>query len=137
MSTRTRLGASMTALGLMTACAAVPPSPAEMALQATFLKYAGPPIDSFTYLGHYDGFRTLGDQDVVFWTTINDAYLIHVRDPCYRLHVADRVGLTFSSHTVNRSFDKVLVDQERCGIASIRHVDYAAMKRDRIAGAGP
>lgn len=124
----------MTALALMVACAAVPPRSAEMALQANFLKYAGPPIDSFTYLGHYDGFRTVGDKDVVFFTTVTDAYLIHVKDPCYRLHVADRIGLTFSSHTVNRNFDHVLVDQERCGIATIRHVDYAAMKRDRMAG---
>ncbi len=136
MTTSIRLVAAMTAVGVMAACAAVPPSNAERALQATFLKYAGPPIDSFPYFGHYDGFRTFGDKDVVFFTTVNDAYLIHVRDPCYRLHVADRVGLTFSSHTVNRNFDKVLVDQERCGIATIRHVDYAAMKRDRMAGEG-
>jgi hypothetical protein len=136
MPTLTRLLASIMALGLLAACTAVPPTKSELELKATFLKYAGPPIDSFSYLGRYDGFRTLGDKDVVLFTTNNDAYLIHVLDPCYRLVVADRIGLTYTANTVNRNFDKVLVGRERCRIDTIRHIDYGAVKRDRIAAAG-
>jgi hypothetical protein len=36
---------------------------------------------------------------------------------------------------VNRTFDSVLVDHERCRIDTIRHIDYGALKRDRAAGA--
>jgi len=134
MSTLIRLMASITALGLLASCVAPPPSKADVALEATLLKYAGPPIDSFTYLGRYDDFRTLGNKAVVLFTTVNDAYLIRVLDPCYGLQDADRVGLTFESHTVNRTFDKVIVRQLRCRIDTIQHIDYAAMKRDRFAG---
>ncbi len=131
MPTLTRLMASITALGLVAGCVAPPPSKADVALEANLLKYAGPPIDSFTYLGHYDDFRTLGNNAVVLFTTDSDGSLIRVRDPCYGLQVANRVGLTSELNTVNRTFDKVLVRQQRCGIDTIRHIDYAAFKRDR------
>jgi hypothetical protein len=101
----------------------------------TYLKYAGPPIDRFTYLGHYNGFRTLGGNDVVIWTDINDAYLIRVLSPCTQLPFANRVELTSTAHTVTRNFDFVIVDhdRDRCHIDTIRHIDYAAMKRAHLA----
>jgi Family of unknown function (DUF6491) len=116
-------------LGSATAAAASPTPTLE-----TFLQYAGPPIDSFTYLGHYDGFRTLGGRDVVIWTTINDAYLIRVMNPCTNLPFANAVKLTSSVKTVTRSVDAVLVEHDRCRIESIRHVDYLAMKKAHLAG---
>jgi Family of unknown function (DUF6491) len=133
MPTLTRLMALVTALGLTAGCVAVPPSKEDLATEANFLKYAGPPIESFTYLGRYDGFRTVGDKVVVIFTTINDAYLIRVLDPCIQLRFADRVGLTSSSNTVNRHFDFVLADQVRCRIDTIQHIDYLAMKKARSA----
>jgi hypothetical protein len=100
----------------------------------TYLQYAGPPIDDFTYLGHYDGFNALGGNDVVIWTTINDAYLIHVMAPCVQLPFANRVELTSTAHTVSRRFDFVIVDHhDHCHIDTIRHVDYGAMKRAHLA----
>jgi hypothetical protein len=137
MPTLTRLTAMVFAVTLLAGCAPVPPiSKQDAVTEANLLKFAGPPIDSFTYLGRYDGFRTLGDMQVVIFTTINDAYLIRVLPPCINLRTADRVGLTSSNKTVNRTFDFVLADHERCRIDTIRHVDYAAVKRARSAGAG-
>jgi len=124
--------ASIAALSLTSGCATPAPSSATPALQ-TYLQYAGPPIDSFTYLGHYDGFRTLGGRDVVIWTNINDAYLIRVMKPCVELPFANAVKLTSSVRTVTRSVDAVLVGGDRCRIESIRHVDYLAMKKAHIA----
>lgn len=134
MPTLTRMMASVAALALLAGCVAPAPRKADVALEASLLKYAGPPIESFTYLGRYNDLRTLGDKAVVLFTTVSDAYLIRVKDPCYGLQVANRVGVTFEQHTVNRNFDNVIVDHLHCRIDTIRHIDYGAMKRDRIAG---
>lgn len=134
MPTLTRLMAFILVATLLAGCTTPPPSKQDLAMEARLLKFAGPPIDSFTYLGHYDGIRTLGDQEVVFFTTVNDGYLIRVRAPCMNLRFVNRFGLTFTDRTVNRAFDFVLADQERCPIDSIRHIDYSAFKRARDAG---
>lgn len=131
-----RLLALIPTFGLLAGCVAGPPATAQPPTPEaqTYLKYAGPPIDSFTYLGHYDGFRALGGPYVVIWTTYADAYLIKVRDPCIELPLANRVALTSSVHTVSRNFDAVLVGQEHCRIGTIQRLDYDAMKRDHVAG---
>jgi Family of unknown function (DUF6491) len=133
MRTFAGLWVSIAALGLTSGCATAALSSPSPTLQ-TFLQYAGPPIDSFTYLGHYDGFRTLGGRDLVIWTSINDAYLIRVMAPCIELPFGNAVKLTSSVKTVTRSVDAVLVGGDRCRIESIRHVDYLAMKQAHIAG---
>jgi hypothetical protein len=133
MRTLSGLLAPIAALGLVLACASAAAASPAPTLE-TYMQYAGPPIDSFTYLGHYDGFRTLGGRDVVIWTDINDAYLIRVMDPCTELPFANAVKLTSSVRTVTRSVDAVLVGHDRCRIESIRHVDYLAMKKAHLAG---
>ncbi|HTY94167.1 MAG TPA: DUF6491 family protein [Steroidobacteraceae bacterium] len=134
MSTLKRLMASVPALALMAGCATGSHVLSPAPTREQFLQYAGPPIEGFTYLGHYDGFRTLGGNEVLIWTTINDAYLIKVLDPCPELPFARKVELTSSSRTVTRQFDWVIVAHDRCHIDTIRHIDYGAMKRSGIAG---
>lgn len=137
MRSMTRVLALIAALGVLAGCVAPAlntTQTAELATEANFLKFAGPPIESFTWLGRYDGFRTLGDKAVVIFTMINDGYLIRVLDPCINLRFANKVGLTSTTRTVNRHFDMVLVDQERCRIDTIQHIDYGALKRARLAG---
>jgi hypothetical protein len=125
--------AGMTLTGLLAGCVAPPPTKADLAAEANFVKYAGPPVEGFTYLGTYSDLRTLGNNELVVWTTVNDAYLIRVVDPCPQLRFANRVGLTSTDRMVNRKFDFVIADHEKCRIDSIQHVDYLAMKRDRLA----
>jgi len=134
MSTFTRLMALIAALGLMVGCVSGRHGSSAAPTEDMYLKYAGPPIDSFTYLGHYNGFRTLGGQKVVIWTTINDAYLIKVLEPCVNLPFTNKLALTSSAKTVTRSVDWVIADHDRCRIESIRHIDYRAMKQAGIAG---
>jgi hypothetical protein len=38
----------------------------------------GNPIDHFTWMGRYDGWKPIGRDDLVVWTTPFDAYLIKV-----------------------------------------------------------
>ena len=127
MPTAIRPTALILALGLMAGCTTAP-------TKQTFEQYAGPPIEGFTYLGHYNGFRTLGGLDLVIWTTINDAYLIKVIPPCVNLPFANKVDLTSAARTVTRSVDWVIVGRDRCRIDTIRHIDYRAMKKAGIAG---
>jgi hypothetical protein len=134
MPTLTRLSAIILAALVLAGCTTPPPNKREVATEANLLKFAGPPIDSFHYLGHYDGFRTLGDNQVVLFTTVNDGYLIRVRDPCLNLRFVNRFGLTSTDKTVNRAFDYVLADRLRCPIDTIRHIDYRAYKQARDAG---
>jgi hypothetical protein len=130
-----RLMPVLPVLGLLAGCVTRPTAPPPPSTEAQlYLKYSGPPIDSFTYLGRYDGFRTLGGPYLVIWTTFTNAYLIKVRDPCIELPFASTVGLTSTSNTVNGNFDFVLVDHDRCRIGSIQRVDYDAMKKAHAAG---
>ena len=129
-----RLIASLALFALLAGCTAAPPAAPPSKEAQLYLKYAGPPIDDFTYLGHYDGFRALGGPYVVIWTTYADAYLVKVRDPCIELPFTNRIGLTSTSRTVNRNFDFVLVEHDRCRIGTIQRIDYDAMKKAHVAG---
>jgi hypothetical protein len=127
-----RLMALITALGLIGGCATAP-------TKQMFVKYAGPTIPSFTYLGHFNGIRPLGGNDVVIWTTINDPYLITVVPPCPNLPFATKVNLTDVANTVTAGVDWVIIGNadipsNNCLIGTIRHVDYLAMKQAGIAG---
>ena len=137
-----RIGAAILAAALA-ACTTTSPNQRDDAARAQFEQYAGPPIGSFTYLGRYYGWRSLGRDTLVIWTTVNDAYLITVLDPCIKLPFANGIGLTSTAHTVDRNFDWVLLGRapstlDRCHIDTIRKVDYLRMKRELHAGpAGP
>ncbi len=131
-----RLMVMVAGLGVLGGCATARHAESQVPSKdvQTYLKYAGPPIDRFTYLGRYDGFRTLGGQYVVIWTTFRDPYLIKVLDPCTELPFADRVGLTSTASTVSSHFDAVLVGHDRCRIDTIQRIDYDAMRKDHVAG---
>jgi hypothetical protein len=133
MLTLTRLMAVAAAIGLASGCVAPPQSQSDLATEKKLLQYAGPPIDSFTYLGRYSDFRVLGDKQLLVRTTVSDAYLIRVRDPCVDLRFVNRIELTSTSRTVNRQFDQVLAQHLRCRIDTIRYVDYGAMTRATLS----
>lgn len=135
MSILNRMLISAAAAAVLAGCVAAPAPPQPPSKEAQlYLKYAGPPIEGFTYLGRYDGFRSLGGAYVVIWTTFKDAFLIKVRDPCIELPFANKVGLTSTARTVNQRFDFVLVGQDRCRIGTIQRVDFQAMKDAHVAG---
>jgi hypothetical protein len=133
MPTLHRLLLPVAALGLMTGCVSAPASPPSKDAQ-TFLQYAGPPIDDFTYLGRYYGVRVLGGPYVALWTTVADGYLIKVRQPCVNLPFANKLDLTSASRSVNRNYDYVIVGQDRCHIDTIQRLDILAMKQAHIIG---
>lgn len=112
------------------ACTTTPAPPAATPQeQAEYLHFAGQPIDSFTYLEHYYSWKPLGQQQLVLWTDIDDAYLITVWPACVGLQYAFRIRLTSESHIVTRRIDAVTFGDQHCYITQIRPIDYRAMRQ--------
>jgi hypothetical protein len=122
----------LSATALLTACSGIPLKQRQDEQRARYEAYAGPPIEQFTYLGRYDSWQPIGTNELVVWTTINQAYLITVAPPCENLEFTNRIGLTQTANTVSARFDFVKVGHQwRCPIQQIRPVDYLRMRQDR------
>jgi hypothetical protein len=92
------------------------------------MRYAGAPIDHFTYLGRYDSWL-LSRNQLLVWTSPNDAYLLTVADFCNDLQFVQRIGLSSTGGSVSR-LEAITFDHQRCPINEIRPVDYRQMRRD-------
>ena len=118
------------AVALLTACSGIPLKQRQDAQRTHYEAYAGPPVEGFTWLGRYDSWQPIGTNELVVWTTPNQAYLIKVAPPCNTLQFVDRIGLTSTGNTVSSRFDFVKADRWRCPIQEIRPIDYSRMRRD-------
>lgn len=96
---------------------------------ARYEPYVGEPVDSFTMFRH-DSWVPIDRNQLVLYTSINDAYLLTVTGPCYELPYAQTVGVTTTGNTVSK-FDSVLVRGNRCPITEIQPIDVHRMKADR------
>jgi|SRR5829696_10165827 len=125
----------LAAVAALTACAAMKNRETDVQTLARYMDYAGEPVDSFSYLGRFDGWRSLGRDRVVVWTGVNDAYLLTVQQPCQDLQFAQRIGVTSTGSTVSRGFDSVKVgNNQTCRITEIRPVNYKDLKAAEKAG---
>jgi hypothetical protein len=117
-------------LTVLTGCSGIPRHESDQEQLDRYLRYAGPPVDRVTYLGHYDSWQAVAKYQLVLWTTINDAYLITVASPCENLQFAQRIAVTTTSSTLYARFDAVVVKGWRCMIMEIRPIDYLRMRKD-------
>jgi hypothetical protein len=115
---------------IIAACSGIPRRERDQETLDRYLRYAGPPVDRITYLGHYDNWQTVSPHQIVLFTNINDAYLITVSPPCENLQFAPRIGITQTASTISSRFDAVLVKGWRCQISEIRPIDYLRMRKD-------
>jgi len=136
-------------LVLLGGCAGNPPQPGNAAAQATspqeqalarYRAYAGPPIDRFTWLGHFYSWEQLGRDQLVVFTTPSDAYLLKVWPSCDLRFVINTIGVTSTSGTVSAHLDSVTIDSAPtgrmvCPIEEIRSIDYRRMTADMRAKA--
>jgi len=115
-------------------CAAGLPSPAERDARnyAEFERHAGAPVQEF-HFWQMDRWQSLGKEAIAVWTNPNEAYLIRVRQPCAGLDFANGVGVTSTGRRVNKNFDYVTFEHQRCQIAEIRPVDVKGLKAERRA----
>jgi Family of unknown function (DUF6491) len=114
---------------LLAACSGIARRQDEQSQLDRYMRYAGAPIDHFTYLGRYDSWQALSRNQLVVWTSLNDAYLLTVADFCNDLQFAQRIGLSSTGGTVSR-LEAITYDHQRCPINEIRPVDYRQMRRD-------
>ena len=61
---------------VLAACASQGPRERDAEAYELYRDFAGAPIDEFTYLGRYDGWRSLGKNVLAVQTTLSDAYLL-------------------------------------------------------------
>jgi hypothetical protein len=104
--------------------------------RARYLAYAGAPVDHFTWLGRYDGWEALSDDELVLFLSPTKAYYIRVWAPCGTrggLRWVWHIGLTSTGGAVYTRFDSVLADRWRCPISELRPVDWGRMKADSRA----
>lgn len=85
-------------------------------LRERYASYAEEPIDRFTWLGSFYSWESLGQNQLVVYTTPGDAYLLTVTPPCTDLNFAQTIGLTPTAHTVYAPLDSVKVKGWRCPI---------------------
>jgi hypothetical protein len=116
------------ALALLSGCASMQQRNAQQLQQ--YLRYAQMPVESFTYLGHFDDWQSLSDTQLVVWTTFNEPYLITVRPPCIDLQFTQHIGLTSTAGTVTNNLDSVILEHQRCQITQIRPIDFRKMQAD-------
>jgi Family of unknown function (DUF6491) len=121
---------------LLAACSGISRREDDQTRLDRYIRYAGPQIDHFTYLGRYDSWQVLGRDQLVIWTGLNDAYLLTVAEPCNGLQFTQRVGVSSTGGTVSR-LESITFDHERCPINEIRPVDYRRMKRDAAHESNP
>jgi len=108
--------------------------------RAQYAAYAGPPIQQFTWLGHFDGWEPLAQTDLVVFTTPSDAYLLKVWPACdlrfaFNGRGAETIGVTSTGGTVSAGLDSIIehstaVGRTVCPISEIRKVDYRRMLAD-------
>jgi hypothetical protein len=112
-------------VAMLAACSSIALKQQEHAERARIEAYAGQPVDHFTWLGRYWGWKPISKEQALVWTTPDRGYLIKVEQPCEDLRFADHIGLTSTLHTVySRGLDYVRVRGWRCPIEEIRPVDY-------------
>jgi len=114
---------------LASACASTRAPPLERMGEryALFERFAGPPVDKFRFWD-MKRFEVLGENALAVWTTVDDAWLITVMNPCDGLEFANSVGLSSTNRHVYQRFDTVQFDQQRCRIREIRPVDGDALE---------
>ncbi|HKD55832.1 MAG TPA: DUF6491 family protein [Steroidobacteraceae bacterium] len=121
-----------------TASSAATGTPAQQQALARYEKYAGPPLDSFTWLGSFDSWEPLGKSRLAVFTTPSEAYLLTVWPSCDLRFVVGPIGISSTSRTVYRGLDSVTINTgpggpRSCPIDEIRKIDYLRMRADMRA----
>ncbi len=123
-------------LAALAACqSGIPRHESQAEIRARYVSYAGAPLERLTYLGHFYSWESLGNNQLVVYTTPSDAFLVTVTPPCTDLPWAQTIGLTSTAGTVYPRLDSVTVKGWRCPIAQIQRVDYSRMRADMRAEA--
>jgi hypothetical protein len=118
------------AVSVLAGCGNLPPRQDPATVRARYASYAGEPVDRITWLGRFDSWESLGDNQLLIFTTPSAAYLLSVTPPCTDLNFVQHIAVTSTGPTISARLDSVIVKGWRCQIAQIRPVDYARMRTE-------
>ena len=122
------------AAALLGACSVPARRDAPVSPEA-YLKYAGAPIQRFSYRdADYRWQSTSADRLVLL--VANDAYVLRVSAPCAQLQFALDIRLTTAIRGTVSRYDYVRFDGQKCLIDEIRQVDYRRMQQDAAQQSG-
>jgi len=93
--------------------------------------YVGEPIDGFTAF-RQQSWQPVSRNQLILWTTINDAYLLTITNNCPDLEFSSAIGVSSIANRISR-FDHVTVRGDRCLIQKIQPIDMRAYRQDRKA----
>jgi hypothetical protein len=113
---------------LLSACGGMARRDSQPSLEQ-YMRYAGPPIQRFSYRNSYSGWQIVDDYKIAMFVG-NDAYLLTVLAPCPQMRLAMFMSITNASSGIVSRFDRVQLDDHNCLIEEIRQVDYRGMQRD-------
>lgn len=131
-ASRTALTALLGCTIALAGCASSSPKQRDADNLARYQAYAGEPVDSF-HLRRLQNWVSLGREHFAVYTSLNEAWLIEVWQPCNGLDFAQAISLTSTGSRVYARFDSVQFEQQSCRIQQIRKVDARAMKAARRA----
>ena len=133
--TRTALVALLSCAMALAGCASSSPKQRDADNLARYQEFAGERVDSF-HLRTLQNWVSLGQEHFAVYTSLNEAWLIEVWQPCNGLDFAHAIALTSTGSRVYARFDSVRFEQQTCRIQQIRKVDARAMKAARRAESG-
>jgi hypothetical protein len=138
------LAAVLLLLGACASNSGSPPgagTPAQQQALALFTRYAGPPLQSFSWLGRFWSWQPLSRSQLVVWTTANDAYLLEIWPPCDLRWAGLGIGISSTQSTILRGADSVIVrsgaQPQSCPIDSIRRIDVQRMRAEQHTAPPP
>jgi len=120
------------AIVLLAGCAHAPPRVQHEKSLERYLPYADAPVDRVTSF-RLDSWEWVGQDRIVLWTGVNEAYLVTVYSTCRDLQYANHIRLETSMSGTFSRFDKVRLGRDTCPIREIRPIDVVRMKADEKA----
>ena len=91
-----------------------------------------PGLDHITVF-HIDGWRAVGRDAIILWTTPFEPYLLKLDRPAFDLPFVENVGVTSTGHELYARFDSVIVRGMPYRIASIHAISREAARTMRSA----
>lgn len=98
-------------------------------IMSRYEPYVGEPVRSFTAF-RQEGWQPISRNQLILWTSINDAYLLTISNNCPNLMFTNAVSVTTTTSAIS-TLDFVNVRGDRCQIQKIQPIDVREWRRDR------
>lgn len=103
---------------------------------ALYRSHAGTPIKDFRYFGQISGWTPVGNSALAVWTKPDQAYLLELAGPCYKLDFATAISISNMMGSVSAGFDSVSVHGDGpgnmnipCRIQTIKPLEVKALRQ--------